>query len=172
MTRWTLLPLLALTSLIACGDKSDDDDDDDDGDVVTPQEGVWQSSEASVVSDTCGFDGGDDTGAEDDLVTITMTGDDTFTVVGSDVDMACALSGSSFSCDGGADVTDLSGEGLDAILTVATTFSGTLSSSTEGSMEGRIDATCEGADCETLSEIAEIPLPCEYVIQIDITYAG
>ncbi|MDG1482033.1 MAG: hypothetical protein P8R54_20750 [Myxococcota bacterium] len=156
--------LLALP-VIGCDGSKDDTGETDTtaDDSITPAEGSWYASKQVIEKDTCGFmDDDGDTASDDEPVTLTMSGDSTFNLSDGDgFDMDCALeSTGTFTCDAENTVSDYTGDGFDAILTLAQSLSGAFTSSTEGSVTMLIDASCEGKDCDTLSKKSGIAMPC------------
>lgn len=179
MTRSTLLrllPLAALTGLLACTESDkDEDEDEDETSSDLPAEGAWTAGEATVVTNGCEIDGfgEDDTGDPgDDTTTITVTGDDSFTVTGDDLDLTCTRDGAEWDCGEQVETEDFSADGADAVLTQRFSFRVALSSSEAGDLTATFALSCEGTDCGLISEQAEIPLPCESVLRFPIAHAG
>lgn len=174
-TLLTLLPLATTLALGGCGDDDEkDDDEEDEQGTDLPAEGTWTASDAVVVSDGCGMgDPGDDTGdAGDDTTTIVVTGEDSFTITGEDMQLTCTRDGTGFDCGAQTETTDLNSEGLDAILEQTLGYRVTLDTPTAGTVEVGFSMQCEGTGCDALSEAAEIPLPCESLIRMDIAHDG
>ena len=142
----------------------------------TPTEGEWGSGDETVLSDTCGFDDGDDDSGEpeeEDNAVITMTGEDTFTL-SIDDDYSCTVTDhmGTFECEALVTETDFTADGYDAVISVAVTIAGQFSSTTEGMVNFTVDATCEGADCETLAGLAGLTLPCSTQVEFNVYHAG
>jgi hypothetical protein len=174
MTLRTLLALLPLTLVLWSCTESDKDEDEDEGSTDLPAEGEWTAGELTVVSDTCGFGTpGDDTGESgDDTTTITVTGDDSFTVVGDDISLTCDRDGSDFDCGSTSETQDFTSDGVDATVTQTLSYSVSLDSSESGAISISFSMTCEGSQCDAVAAEAEIPFPCESVLSAAISYTG
>ena len=133
--------------------------------AFAPTEGQWASSDLNIISDTCNFGEGEDTGGEEDqggTVTLTMVDATTFSIVDEAMNLTCTLSGMDFTCEDMSEViADWNDQGMVAVITMTMTQSGTFSSSTEGSLSMGYGLTCEGDDCEGVAEMAQMTLPCE-----------
>lgn len=160
--------------LAACGDKDDDTSTDDtstdtqvEEEPFEPQAGTYETTN-EVIEDTCNFpsdDTGMDTGGDDistfevgdvDVVTATFT----ITLENDGGTYTCSWdTNQDFTCDPLVLGTeDLSGLGMDAIVTTTGTAQGSLEVSSSAGTQ-KIDVTCEGADCAALADFG-FNLPC------------
>lgn len=173
--------LLALP-VIGCDGSKDDtgepdttDTDTTTDDSITPAEGEWYGGDEVIGKDTCNFgDDGKDTGGDDEPVTLTLTSDSTFTLTDDDkFNVSCSFETTgTFTCDDQSEVSDFTVHGVDAILTMTQSFGGTFTSSTEGTINLSISATCEGADCDFVSKQGGITLPCTTEMSLSISHGG
>ena len=170
--------VLLAALLVGCDSKDDDsgstDTIDTTTDGFTPEDGDWFANDETVNEDTCGItDDGKDT-KDDEPLTLTMTSDTTFTLSdGPDFSMVCTLDTSSaFTCEPDSTVTDYGKHGFAAVVTYNITMSGAFTSSVAGTSNIEANFSCDGADCPTLSKLAEITLPCSASISYTITHGG
>lgn len=182
--------LLALS--LACGDKDEDAATDgadgsdsadgsegsDGGDatdappsdaLLLPDEGSWDSSAMEIVENSCDFGGGGE-----GVVVIEHYAADQFTITSAagDVTTLCTAElGGGFACEAIRERIEFGASGIDALTTLVTWYSGAMRSSTEGSVDVRVELVCAGTDCELLAELSETTIPCELTGQLDITWA-
>lgn len=174
MTLRALFALLPLTLALGACTESDKDEDEDEDSTDLPAEGEWSAGELTLVTDTCGFgEPGDDTGdSGDDTTTITVTGDDSFTVDGLDMSLTCERDGSDFDCGSTSETQDFTSDGVDATVTQTLSYRVSLSGSESGTISISFGMTCEGSQCDAVAAEAGIPFPCESVLSADISYEG
>jgi len=172
--------ILAATLLVACDGGKDSGDDSTTG-AFTPSEGEWITGEQSVISDTCGLfdddDKGGDTGEgedEDEPATLTMTGEDTFSLEGTDGDFStsCTLSGYAFTCEATTEVIDYASKGIEAALTLTSSYSGSFDSETSGLLNIDAGVACEGKECDFIEKALETTLPCSASLEAAISFSG
>ena len=154
-----------LIAAVGCGPRGDDDDDDSSG--FTLESGVYTFSGTVVNADGCGtgLTAGDFDGGTTELVingsTIEVDGGSS----GGGFDLA--LSGNSAS-GSETDVQDFN-PGLDCILDVVSTVSGTLTANNEIDVTQDIDASVNaGASCDQLG----ITLPCNTSFDTHLSRTG
>lgn len=156
---------------IGCGGTSDSGDDKPG---FAPAEGTWESGTYTVIDDGCGAY--EDTQTDEgDEYTVTHDGDGYFelSVDAGDVKVKwdCALDGKTFDCpEEMIGLSDMSSEGVDAVLTMSGAMAGTFSSEEAGQLDITIGATCTGADCSMLESLAEMDLPCSTTVTEPITH--
>ncbi|MFH1466954.1 MAG: hypothetical protein ABIO70_21405 [Pseudomonadota bacterium] len=153
------------TDTDADADADADTDADADADLV-PVEGRWAYDEGELMEDSCGMDDGT-TGDNDGGFALANTGPGTFTVVPDDGGdpIACTITGMDFDCTPRLqEEEDLSGDGLDAVITVTVAPSGTFlsASSMEGFQNGLAD--CAGTDCDRVEVHSGLDFPCTLVV--------
>ena len=158
-------PIIActlLSTLIACGDKTEDTSADTTQEAFTPTTGEWTMSNLEITSDTCGL-GESDTGApEDTLMNLTLNTDGSYTlVVDSELSFSCTLTGRDMACD----PYTQSNQGITQSMVVNVTFSD--ANTLHGSLG--MDLTCaEGADCSMYQQMG-MTIPCSMVGSFDGT---
>jgi len=168
-----------LVGVIACDGGDDSGEDSTSGDSFSPEEGPWEADEISTV-DTCGFfdddgKGGDTGGDDDELVTLTVTGETSFNLTdGTDeFNIDCTIAGDqTFTCDGGTESQSLAKDGLDASINSTFSYSGTFSSGTEGTIALFADVSCDGGDCTLIVKHLGIEFPCSVTQELAISFAG
>ena len=165
-----LLTLPLVITLIGCDDK--DTGTTDTGDTAeeapfAPEEGAWQVTDFQAIVDECGMM---DKAGDFDL-TLAMTSETDFTLVGNEFDLTCTLSDMAFACADEVDVQDYTSE-ADVILTITFRYSGTFTDAASGEMGFGIDIDCEGKDCPVLEENEGIDLPCTSDATTTFTFQG
>ena len=164
MRSWLGLVLFAL----GCDDgKSDTAQEEEEGFALS--EGDWSASPLAAVTDGCSIveEGGDSF-----TLNIAMTGDDTFSLTGSELDVSCTLSDQDFTCEEEEDVQDYTAKGADVILTTRFTYAGSFDTETAGSLTYTVDVSCEGTDCSILETDYEVAFPCESAATTTLSFAG
>jgi len=157
--------ILAATLLVACDGGKDSGDDSTTG-AFTPSEGEWITGEQSVISDTCGLFDDDDKGGD--------TGEDTFSLEGTDGDFStsCTLSGYAFTCEATTEVIDYASKGIEAALTLTSSYSGSFDSETSGLLNIDAGVACEGKECDFIEKALETTLPCSASLEAAISFSG
>jgi len=160
---------LSCLLLAACGDK---DDEDSGSDAFVPEEGDWVNVSETVLSDSCGLP---DSGEDDGPAVLTVTGDDTFTLTLDDtdftVDIPCTLDGKDAECGPAlAFEQDFSSSGIDGVLTLHFSMSGSFSSTTAATFEVTASVDCAGTQCDDISAGAGFPIPCETVSELEVEH--
>lgn len=171
MKTWTLILAAASMGLVACVDGKDGDSaGGDDGDFA-PSEGDWSSDSGALITDECGIFGEDDTGDTTDTLTVTATGEGTFTIVGDGTDLSCTLSGKDFTCDPQIVVEDLTAK-ADIIVTTTLSVSGSFTSETEGAAILSATIGCEGGDCGLFESKLGTTMPCTSSANVTLSFNG
>ena len=164
-----ILSTLLLMTAVGCSGKSDDtatdtDTDTDSSGAFTPTEGSWTETSNETISDTCGFgDDGDTGGEEPSTIMVTMTDEDSFSfVVDGDMTFECDLTDQTFACTGEPEEMDMSGDGLNAVMTITGTVVGEFESADSVTLTYTNSVDCEGDDCQTMADWAGTSFPCEF----------
>jgi len=137
----------------------------------SPTQGNWQfTGEASWSVDTCNMAEQMDFDSADPMV-LSLT-DSGFTI---DEALDCTMSGSDFTCTGD-DLnvsSDMSENGMDAILDMNQQISGRFDNSTSMLFVASLAYVCEGPDCDALNQMMEeLVFPCESLWSINLEYVG
>lgn len=169
-------PALILLSMASmCGKDGDDSATDDSSTpTISPEQGHWTATEATLVSDGCGIyeppDSGD-TGTDTSGFTLVMVTETSFTVtMDEDEDgetrmTTCALTGSDFTCEGFLLLeTDYAGQGYEAVVSLTQAITGTFVDEMNLDATSVLEATCAGAECAEVSAASGIPFPCEVTL--------
>ena len=165
-------PIIActlLTTLIACGEKTEDTSADTTNTTDTTQEeafapttGDWTMTNLEITADTCGLTEGDTGTPEDTLMNLTLNTDGSYTlVVDSELSFSCTLTGREMACD----PYTQNNQGITQNMVVNVSFSD--ANTLHGSLG--MDLICEeGTDCSMYEQMG-MTIPCSTVASFDGT---
>lgn len=165
-TQWVTLVLLGLMGCAGVGGGSDtgsiaaDDTASGGGSVYTAQAGAWTLATASIVLDECDVGSQMASGGEEPM-TLALTDEGADLTFDDGDPWVCVQAGNALSCvEQETEETDLTGDGVDVVISGSISLSGTLTSSTAMNLSLRADRRCEGTDCDAYASVEGITLPC------------
>ncbi len=173
---WSLCALLLIAGITACGDKGGDDSGGSSdgggayGGAFSPQEGHWTTTSNSFPKDSCGFTGASDGGAGEDGFTLTQVAELTFEVQFDTPDedgwdlLTCTLSEMDWACAQNTATNDLTGDGVDAVLSSSQDVAGSFLSATSLTGGATVNVDCSGDDCDIMASVLGLDsFPCQVI---------
>jgi hypothetical protein len=176
--------ILALLAGCAKGDATDETTDTgstdsgstDSGETavesIFPAAGIWDVTAVEMLEDGCELDDGQGNGngePEGQLV-ITEIEEGSYTIKAAEflAPWTCAVEGASLVCETQSFDQDLSGNGLDAVVTQTFPFGMVLSDTLTGSLTWGVTMSCVGVDCTNL----ETSFPCTSSFSASAAFAS
>ena len=163
-TQWVILMLFGMVGCTGVGPGSDtgvtDDTGGGGGTVYTAQEGAWTLATASIVLDECELGSQMASGGEEPM-TLALTDEGAELTFDDGDPWVCTQAGNTLTCvEQETEETDLTGDGVDVLISGSISLSGTLTSTTAMNLSLSADRRCEGADCDAFASVEGLTLPC------------
>jgi len=130
------------------------------GCAFAPEEGTWNTYPDPLRDDTCELS---ETDPEEDTFVLVNNDDGTFTTTNDDIVHDCTLDKKDFSCDAVlVSETDLTGDGIDAVLQGMADAVGAFSDKVTSSGATTVNIDCEGTDCSLVESMQSVTFPCSF----------
>ncbi|MCO4770213.1 MAG: hypothetical protein KDA24_09305 [Deltaproteobacteria bacterium] len=169
----TVLLLSCLGLLVGCPSGNDDDsasNDDDSVADITPEEGSWELTLTTLITDSCNLvpnaGPGDSLGTTD----LALGGDADFVMTDSDDQTFDCTNGAgnTFSCIGRPFDVPVPAIFANATVTRAGSRTGVFTSATEATLGSNVNTdTCEGSDCTVIEQAEGFTYPCVFEFEAD-----
>jgi hypothetical protein len=158
---------LMILSLLGCagvGGGADTGSTDDTagggGTLYTAQEGAWTLATASIVLDECDLGSQMASGGEEPM-TLALTDEGADLTFDDGDPWVCTQAGNTLSCvEQETEETDLTGDGVDVLISGSISLSGTLTETTAMNLSLSAARRCEGTDCDAYASVEGLTLPC------------